>query len=94
MVRLYGTFSTYNVTEAKRCAEPSLQTSSQKKHGVQRVVHEIGVVQEHRTSSNPLMPALAGCVEVFQRSSGWFDCTEPSLTTAFQGKYGVQGARA
>ena len=94
VVRLYGTFSTYNVTEAKTCAKPSLHTSSQKKHGVQRVVHEVGVVQEQRTSSNPIMPALAWCVEVFHRSSGWFDCTEPSLTTAFQGKHGVQGARA
>ena len=25
-------------------------------------------------------------------SSGWFDCTEPSLSTSFQGKQGVQGA--
>ena len=24
--------------------------------------------------------------------SGWFDCTEPSLATAVQGKQGVQGA--
>ena len=27
-------------------------------------------------------------------SSGWFDCTEPSLTTSLQGKQGVQCARA
>ena len=27
-------------------------------------------------------------------SSGWFDCTEPSLTTSLQGKQGVQGAYA
>ena len=27
-------------------------------------------------------------------SSGWFDCTEPSLGTALQGKQGVQGAYA
>ena len=26
--------------------------------------------------------------------SGWFDCTEPSLSTALQGKQGVQGASA
>ena len=24
--------------------------------------------------------------------SGWFDCTEPSLTTSLEGKQGVQGA--
>ena len=28
------------------------------------------------------------------RSSGWFDCTEPSLATLLQGKPGVQGAYA
>ena len=28
------------------------------------------------------------CVDM---SSGWFDCTEPSLCTALQGKQGVQG---
>ena len=27
-------------------------------------------------------------------SSGWFDCTEPSLSTSLQGKQGVQGANA
>ena len=27
-------------------------------------------------------------------SSGWFDSTEPSLTTSLQGKQGVQGAYA
>ena len=27
-------------------------------------------------------------------SSGWFDCTEPSLSTSLQGKQGVQGADA
>ena len=27
-------------------------------------------------------------------SSGWFDCTEPSLGTLLQGKQGVQGASA
>ena len=29
---------------------------------------------------------------IFHMSSGWFDCTEPSLTTSLQGKQGVQGA--
>ena len=27
-------------------------------------------------------------------SSGWFDCTEPSLTTSLEGKQSVQGAYA
>ena len=32
------------------------------------------------------------CGEVCHMSSGWFDCTEPSLSTSLQGKQGVQGA--
>ena len=31
-------------------------------------------------------------VAFFPRSSGWFDCTEPSLATSVQGKQGLQGA--
>ena len=27
-------------------------------------------------------------------SLGWFDCTEPSLTTSLQGKQGVHGSYA
>ena len=52
-------------------------------------MHLFGVVQAHRTSSN-----LARCVEFCHMSSGWFDCTEPSLSTSLQGKQGVQGAYA
>ena len=37
---------------------------------------------------------IARCVEVYHMSSGWFDCTEPSLCTSLQGKQGVQGAYA
>ena len=75
--------------------EPSLTTSSQKKQGVQGART---LVQANRTSSNLLEPhhdtEIAGRVEFFHMSSGWFDCTEPSLTTSLQGKQGVQGARA
>ena len=38
--------------------------------------------------------SVTRCVEFFHMSSGWFDCTEPSLTTSLQGKQGVQGAYA
>ena len=34
----------------------------------------------------------AHLVEFFHMSLGWFDCTEPSLSTSLQGKHGVQGA--
>ena len=37
---------------------------------------------------------LARCVEFCHMSSGWFDITEPSLSTSLQGKQGVQGAYA
>ena len=37
---------------------------------------------------------LAGETRCAGWSSGWFDCTEPSLATALQGKQGVQGAYA
>ena len=50
--------------------------------------------EPHRTYSNHNITELARCGEVCHRSSGWFDCTEPSLATAVQGKPGVQGAFA
>ena len=59
--------------------------------------HLFGVVQAQRTSSNLSnhnITKLARCGEVCPLSSGWFDCTEPSLATALQGKQGVQGAYA
>ena len=55
--------------------------------------HEVGVVwferfEPPRTSSNHIIAERA---RFFHRSSGWFNCTEPSLTTYLQGKQGVQG---
>ena len=38
--------------------------------------------------------ALDVVLEFCNRSSGWFDCTQPSLATWLQGKQGVQGASA
>ena len=35
-----------------------------------------------------------GVLEFFYMSSGWFDCTEPSLTTSLEGKQSVQGSYA
>ena len=34
------------------------------------------------SASNLLEPEIARCVELFHMSSGWFDSTEPSLTTS------------
>ena len=41
--------------------------------------------EPHRTYTNHFITELARCVEVYHRSSGWFDCTEPSLCTAQRG---------
>ena len=53
--------------------------------------HEFGVVRLYRTFSNHIITELQRCVEFFHMSSGWFDCTEPSVTTSLQWKQGVQG---
>ena len=62
------------------------------------LLHEFGVVQAHRTSSNLLEPPhcryRAKCVEFCNMGSGWFDCTEPPLATYLEEKQGVQGAFA
>ena len=70
------------------CTEPSLSTSLQGQQGMQGVVHLFGVVQAHRTSSNHIITKIARCVEFCHMSSGWFDHTEPSLSTSLQGKQG------
>ena len=51
-------------------------------------------IEPQRTYTNHSITEKARCVEVYHRSSGWFDCTEPSLCTSLQGKQGVQGACA
>ena len=76
------------------CTEPSLSTSLQGKQGMQGVVHLFGVVQAHRTFPNHIITEIARCVEFCHMSSGWFDCTEPSLSTSSLGKQGMQGAYA
>ena len=52
------------------------------------------VIQAHRTSSNILnhiITEIAKCVEFCHMSSGWFDGTEPSLSTSLQVQQGMQG---
>ena len=51
-------------------------------------------IEPHRTFSNHIITEIARCVEFCHMSSGWFDCTEPSLSTSLQGKQSVQGAYA
>ena len=51
-------------------------------------------IEPHRTYSNHNITEIARCGEVCHMSSGWFDCTEPSLSTSLQGKQGVHGTYA
>ena len=51
-------------------------------------------IEPHRTYTNDIITEIARCGEVYHMRSGWFDCTEPSLSTSLQGKQGVQGAYA
>ena len=80
-----------------RGSTPSPSTSLQGIEGVQgargtgsgRFKHR----EPHRTLANCILTELERYREIFYTSSGWFDCTEPSLTTALQGLEGVQGER-
>ena len=78
------------------CTEPSPTTSLQGKQGVQGALSTSSMrfkhSEPHRTFSNYILTELARFIDFFHTSSGWFDCTEPSPTTALQGLQGVQGA--
>ena len=49
-------------------------------------------IKPTRTFSNHIITEIARCVAFCHMSSGWFDHTEPSLSTSLKGKQGVQGA--
>ena len=49
-------------------------------------------IEPHRTFSTYILTEKARCIDFFHMSSGWFDWTEPSLTTSLQGIEGRQGA--
>ena len=51
-----------------------------------------GCIESPRTFSNHIITKIARYVAFCHMSSGWFDCTEPSLSTSLKGKQGVQGA--
>ena len=78
------------------CTEPSQTTSLQGIQGVQgalctgsgRFKHS----EPHRTFSNCIFTELARCIDCFYMSSGWFDWTEPSVTTSLQEIEGMQRA--
>ena len=51
-------------------------------------------IEPRRTFPNHIIKEIARCVEFGHMSSGWFDNTEPSLSTSLQRKQGEQGAYA
>ena len=77
------------------CTEPSLATLLQGKQGVQGASE---LVLGGSSTANLLELSrtieIARCGAFCPRSSGWFDCTEPSVATLLQGKQGVQGAHS
>ena len=73
VVRLYRTFSIYIVTEIARCAGCLCTCSWLFKH-----------IEPLRTFSNHIITEIARCLEFCHMSSGWFDCTELSLSTSLQ----------
>ena len=81
------------------CTEPSLSTSLQGKQDVQGAYALVrGVLSTSNliepTYSNHNTTEIARCGGTCHMSLGWFDCTEPSLSTSLQGKQDVQVAYA
>ena len=78
------------------CTEPSLSTSLTGETRCTGCLCTCSGLFKHikptRTFSNHIITEIAKCVEFCHKSSGWFDFTEPSLSTSLQGKQGVQGA--
>ena len=77
--------------------EPSLTTALQGREGVQGALGTRSMrfkhIEPHRTFSTYILTEKARCIDFFHRSWGWFDWTEPSLTTSLQGLEGRQGAK-
>ena len=102
------TFSNHIITEIARCVEfcdvssgwfdstePSLSTEETKCTGFLWTSSRwFKHIEPRRTFPNHIITEIERFVEFCHMSSGWFDCTEPSLSTSLQGKQGVQGAYA
>ena len=74
------------------CTKPSPNTSLQGIQGVQGAICTGSGRFKHIEPSltNYILTKIATYIEFFYTSSGWFDWTEPSLTTSLQGIQGVQ----
>ena len=68
------------------CTEPSLSTSLQGIQGVQGAIctgsGRFKHSEPHRTFSNYILTEITRYINFFYTSSGWFDCTEPFLSTS------------
>ena len=96
----YRTFSNHIITEIARCVEfchmsfrggstvPNLLYLHRYRcNKVCRVLCTCwGYIESPRTFSNHIITKIARYVEFCHMSSGWFDCTEPSLSTSFTGE--------
>ena len=90
MVRLYRTFCSYIVTGETWCAGCLCPSSGWFKH-----IESLLEPHQHRARKvRRVSTELARCEEFCHKSSGWFNCTEPSVSTSVQGKQVVQGAYA
>ena len=81
VVRPYRTFSVYIVKGETRSAGFLCTSLGWFKH-----------IERRRTFQNHIITEIEKCVEFCHMSSGWFDCTEHSVSTSLQGKQGVQDA--
>ena len=79
VVRLYETSSFYIATWKPRCAGCLCPSSVWFKH-----------IEPPRTFSSHSSTEVTRCGRFCHLCSGWFDCTEPSLSTRVQEKQGVQ----
>ena len=72
--------------------KPPLSTYLEEKQGVQG---DFALVRCSSSASNIFEPSritdIKKCVEFFNMGSGWFDTTEPPLSTYLEEKQGVQG---
>ena len=101
------TFPNHIITEIAKCVEFCHMSSGRFDHtepslsGVQGAYALVrggsstsNLVEPRRTFPNHIIKEIARCVEFCHMSFGWFDCTEPSLSTSSLGKQGMQGAYA
>ena len=84
----------FGVVQAHRTSSNLLEPYHHRDSKVWRVLsHEFGVVRLYRTISSYIVTGETRWRRC-PMSSGWFECTEPSLSTMLQRKQGLHGAYA